>query len=74
MCGCLCCIVYPNLLCVCGCVKRYAIQLLTPGKILAQIGGGDDVGAEEVDEIDRLFFDAKASAKILQEHEDKYLK
>ncbi|XP_076448371.1 ruvB-like 1 [Babylonia areolata] len=53
---------------------RYAVQLLTPGSILARINGKDSVGKEEVEEIDKLFFDAKASAKILQEQEDKFLK
>eukprot|EP00745_Piridium_sociabile_P000934 TRINITY_DN105955_c1_g1_i3.p1 TRINITY_DN105955_c1_g1~~TRINITY_DN105955_c1_g1_i3.p1 ORF type:complete len:457 (+),score=139.27 TRINITY_DN105955_c1_g1_i3:117-1487(+) len=53
---------------------RYAVQLLTPGSILARINGKDGVGKEEVEELDRLFFDAKASAKILQEQGDKFLK
>ncbi|KAK7101978.1 ruvB-like 1 [Littorina saxatilis] len=53
---------------------RYAVQLLTPGMILAKINGKDNVGKEEIEEIDKLFFDAKASAKMLQEQEDKYLK
>jgi len=53
---------------------RYAVQLLTPGSILARINGHDVVGKEEIDETDKLFYDAKASAKILTEHEDKYLK
>lgn len=53
---------------------RYAVQLLTPGSILARINGKDSVGGEEVEEIDKLFFDAKASAKILQEQGDKFLK
>lgn len=50
------------------------MQLLTPGSILARINGKDNVTKEEVEEVDRLFFDAKASAKILQEQEDKFLK
>ncbi|KAL8610259.1 RuvB-like protein 1 [Nucella lapillus] len=53
---------------------RYAVQLLTPSSILARINGKDSVGKDEVEEIDKLFFDAKASAKILQEQEDKFLK
>nr|KAG5708774.1 hypothetical protein BaRGS_031928 [Batillaria attramentaria] len=53
---------------------RYAVQLLTPGSILSRINGKETVGKDEVEEIDKLFFDAKASAKILQEHEDKYMK
>ena len=55
-------------------LSRYAVQLLTPASIMARINGKDGVGKEEVEEIDKLFFDAKASAKILQEQEDKFLK
>lgn len=53
---------------------RYAVQLLTPASILCRINGKEAVSKEEVEEIDKLFFDAKASAKILQEQEDKYMK
>ncbi|PVD25245.1 hypothetical protein C0Q70_15743 [Pomacea canaliculata] len=53
---------------------RYAVQLLTPSSILARINGKDAVSKEEVEEIDKLFFDAKASAKILHAQEDKYMK
>lgn len=55
-------------------VVRYAVQLLTPSSILARINGKDAVSKEEVEEIDKLFFDAKASAKILHAQEDKYMK
>jgi len=44
---------------------RYAVQLLTPARILAGRHGRDDIVADEVREIDDLFFDAKASAKVL---------
>jgi RuvB-like protein 1 (pontin 52) len=45
---------------------RYAIQLLNPANVLRGINGGEEVGLDEVREVDRLFFDAKASAHILQ--------
>jgi RuvB-like protein 1 (pontin 52) len=45
---------------------RYAIQLLNPANVLRGINGGEEVGLNEVKEVDRLFFDAKASAHILQ--------
>ncbi|KAK2184872.1 hypothetical protein NP493_249g00021 [Ridgeia piscesae] len=53
---------------------RYAIQLLTPGSLLANINGKQLIGREEVEEINELFFDAKSSAKVLSEQEDKYMK
>jgi RuvB-like protein 1 (pontin 52) len=55
-------------------VNRYAVQLLTPASIMSRINGKDGVSKDEIDETDKLFFDAKASAKILQEQEDKFLK
>ncbi len=44
---------------------RYAVQLLTPAKLLAGMKGRDTVTAEDVKESGELFIDAKASAKIL---------
>lgn len=52
---------------------RYAVQLLTPSRILAGTQGRDKIDAPDVAEIDRLFFDAKASARLLAEQADKYL-
>ena len=53
---------------------RYSVQLLTPANILAKINGKTTIGKEEVEEINKLFYDAKSSAKILAAHEDKYMK
>lgn len=53
---------------------RYAIQLLTPANILSRINGRDSVAKEDVEEINELFYDAKSSAKMLAEQEDKYMK
>jgi RuvB-like protein 1 (pontin 52) len=53
---------------------RYAIQLLTPANILARINGKERISKEELEEVNELFFDAKSSAKLLQEEEAKYLK
>jgi RuvB-like protein 1 (pontin 52) len=53
---------------------RYAVQLLTPAKVLATTQGRDAIEADHVDEIDRLFSDAKRSAKLLAEQADKYLR
>lgn len=53
---------------------RYSVQLLTPSNILAKINGKDAITSEEIDEISKLFYDAKSSAKILAEQEDKFMK
>ena len=53
---------------------RYSIQLLTPSNLLAKINGKDAITKEEIEEINELFYDAKASAKILADQEDKYMK
>jgi RuvB-like protein 1 len=52
---------------------RYVIQLLTPAKIIAMKNGRQAITRDDVDEVDRLFYDAKASAKLLQEQAAKYL-
>eukprot|EP00949_MAST-11_sp_MAST-11-sp1_P003365 g3365.t1 len=53
---------------------RYAVQLLTPSRILAGTTGRDVISRDDVEEIDELFYDAKASAKILQDNAAGYLK
>ncbi|XP_022295968.1 ruvB-like 1 [Crassostrea virginica] len=53
---------------------RYSVQLLTPSNLLAKINGKDGISSEEIEEISKLFYDAKSSAKILAEQEDKYMK
>lgn len=53
---------------------RYAIQLLTPSKVLAQVQGKEVVEREQVEEVNELFYDAKSSAKILQDQHTKFMK
>ncbi len=53
---------------------RYSIQLLTPASLLARINGRESISKEDVEEINELFYDAKSSAKLLAEQEDKYMK
>ena len=48
---------------------RYCVQLLTPCAILANTNGKDTVGTDEVEEVNSLFKDAKASARLLVEAE-----
>jgi RuvB-like protein 1 (pontin 52) len=53
---------------------RYALQLLTPAGILARTYGRAEGGITKADleEVKALFFDAKASAKLLAENSAKY--
>ena len=48
---------------------RYAVQMLTPARIIAQTSGREKISAVDVEEVDELFFDAKASSKILSQSE-----
>jgi len=52
---------------------RYAVQMLTPARIMASTQGREKIAAADVAEIDSLFYDAKASAKVLAEQGSKYL-
>jgi RuvB-like protein 1 (pontin 52) len=46
---------------------------MTPAKVLAKISGRDKIELEDIQESDQLFFDAKASAKLLADEDSKYL-
>jgi len=52
---------------------RYAVQLLTPAKVVVNTNGREDIGKEDIEEIDSLFYDAKSSAKLLAEQKAGYL-
>mmetsp|Transcript_13626 Transcript_13626/g.16214 ORF Transcript_13626/g.16214 Transcript_13626/m.16214 type:complete len:455 (-) Transcript_13626:317-1681(-) len=52
---------------------RYAVQMLTPCRILTETSGGAAINEDDVREVDRLFLDAKASARLLAKS-DGYLK
>ena len=52
---------------------RYVVQLLSPAKILAESQGKTKVEKSDIKEINSLFFDAKSSAKLLQEQSSKYI-
>ncbi len=53
---------------------RYAVQLMTPGSLLARINGRETINKEDISEINELFYDAKSSAKLLAEQGEKYMK
>lgn len=44
---------------------RYAIQLLTPAKLMADIQGRSEIIPEDISQVDDLFLDGKASAQLL---------
>jgi RuvB-like protein 1 len=46
---------------------RYALQLLTPASILAQLAGRTQIELEDIGEMIELFLDAKTSASNLAE-------
>jgi len=52
---------------------RFVTQLLTPSKILADSQGKSTVSKSDIEEIGLLFYDAKSSAKLLQEQASKYI-
>jgi len=52
---------------------RYAVQLLTPAKILAHTQARDTITMDDITEVNKLFIDAKASAQMLAASADKYL-
>lgn len=54
--------------------NRYAVRLLTPSNVMAQQNGNESVTVEDVQEAADLFMDAKASAQMLAENEDKFMK
>lgn len=45
---------------------RYALQLLTPANILANVNGRSEIGVQDVEECKDLFIDARRSAKIVE--------
>lgn len=54
--------------------NRYAAQLLSPSSLLAKVNGRTSIRKDDVKEVSDLFHDAKSSAKILAENNDKYMK
>jgi len=48
---------------------RYAVQMLTPSRILAETVGREEIIESDVHDVDKLFFDGKASAHLLANSE-----
>ena len=53
---------------------RYAVQLLTPSRIIAKLRGSNNVEIADVERVKRLFADIRESARYLKEYEEKFLK
>ncbi|KAA8498499.1 RuvB-like 1 [Porphyridium purpureum] len=52
---------------------RYAIQLLTPCRVLSESNGHERVLATDIREADAVFYDAKSSARVLLEQGDAFI-
>ncbi|OMJ17502.1 RuvB-like helicase 1 [Smittium culicis] len=52
---------------------RYAIQLLTPAGVLADINGHDSISIEDLEAAADLFLDSKASSKIVMDPNTKWI-
>ena len=52
---------------------RHAAQLMTPAAVIAQQSGREEISIADLEECQRLFFDPKKSAKLLQDQADKFI-
>jgi len=52
---------------------RYAMQYLTPARIIAETNGRIKINDQDIDDVDNLFIDGKTSARLLT-HIDGYMK
>ncbi|KAH7820557.1 putative DNA helicase [Monocercomonoides exilis] len=53
---------------------RYALQLLTPASIAAELEGEDsEIQVKHIEEVHDLFLDSNTSTKILEAHNEDYL-
>ncbi|KAG9156398.1 hypothetical protein Leryth_023031 [Lithospermum erythrorhizon] len=52
---------------------RHAVQLLSPASVVAKMNGRDQICKADLEEVSTLYLDAKSSAKLLQEQQDRYI-
>ncbi|GMY19861.1 ruvB-like protein 1 [Fagus crenata] len=52
---------------------RHAVQLLSPSSIVAKIKEHDKICKVDIEEVSALYLDAKSSARLLEEHQEKYI-
>uniref|UniRef100_A0A166DGA8 RuvB-like helicase n=1 Tax=Daucus carota subsp. sativus TaxID=79200 RepID=A0A166DGA8_DAUCS len=52
---------------------RHAVQLLSPASVVAKMNGRDGICKADLEEVCSLYLDAKSSARLLQEQQDRYI-
>ncbi|KAK9114417.1 hypothetical protein Syun_021214 [Stephania yunnanensis] len=52
---------------------RHAVQLLSPASVVARMNGRDSICKADLEEVTSLYLDAKTSARLLQEQQDRYI-
>ncbi|KAG5248127.1 Ruv DNA-helicase family protein [Salix suchowensis] len=52
---------------------RHAVQLLSPASIVAKLNGREEICKADLEEVCTLYLDAKSSAKLLQDQQEKYI-
>lgn len=57
----------------CSTSLRYVVQILNPANIHCQIQGREEITEEDIEQVVGLFLDSKASVKILQAQQDKFI-
>lgn len=53
---------------------RYAVQLLQPARIVAEKMGREEIRAEDIEEVSKLFVDVTQSVELAKKWESKFLK
>jgi RuvB-like protein 1 len=48
---------------------RYVVQMITPARIIADSAGRENIACSDVEEVNDLFLDAKASSRLLLKSE-----
>ncbi|CAN8252569.1 unnamed protein product [Cochlearia groenlandica] len=52
---------------------RHSVQLMSPASIVAKMNGRDNICKADIEEVTSLYLDAKSSAKLLHEQQEKYI-
>ncbi|KAG8078427.1 hypothetical protein GUJ93_ZPchr0007g5459 [Zizania palustris] len=52
---------------------RHAIQLLSPASVVAKANGRENICKADLVEVSALYLDAKSSARLLQEQQERYI-
>ncbi|CAK9174384.1 unnamed protein product [Ilex paraguariensis] len=52
---------------------RHAVHLMSPASVVAKMNGRDNICKADLEEANTLYLDAKSSAKLLQEQQDRYI-